>query len=87
MKVKAFIVLLTFSTSAYAVWFSDWSENVYRVTKQKYRNIAKESIEDSCSIKIRDYTKLLKDNPESHYYKWKKENWIKRCKKENGYTK
>lgn len=62
-------------------WTSDWWNNVYeqRIEPEQYNEIKKKE-KNRCGYKIEWYTKKLKENPNSDYYKFKLEDWKKRCK-------
>lgn len=79
-----FIVLLVLSFSVVAAdgstWFDDWWDNVYQqqIEKEQYKQI-KEKEKSRCKYKIEWYTKKVQENPQSEYFRYKLDDWKRRC--------
>lgn len=83
MTIKIFLsFILLYSASVHSGWTGDWYNNVRRVQAAKYKKAAKESVETSCTRKLKEYKQLSTKTPSSKYYKWKVKTWTNRCNKE-----
>jgi hypothetical protein len=61
-------------------WVNDWWDNVYkmRVEKEQYKQIKQESL-SKCDTKIKWYNDHHIKDPDSDYYKYKLDDWKKKC--------
>lgn len=87
VRTAIIVIALLFSPAALAPttvaesgWVGDWWNNVYeqRIDKEQYQQIEKQET-NKCDTKIAWYTKLVKKNPNSEYYKYKLEQWQQKC--------
>ncbi len=82
-KITIFVVLLSLSTTVNSTpesdWVRDWWENTYeqRIRQEQQTNINKDL--SKCDKKIIRYKNKLKQRPKSEYFKYKLEQWIKKC--------
>ena len=63
-------------------WYNDWWSNVYeqRIEREQYEAL-KGELKNRCSTKLQWYAKKARENPKSEYYKFKLEQWKRKCPK------
>lgn len=72
--------LFIISTAHAGGWVKDWWSNVYelRIEDQQWQDLS-ESLQKKCPDKLKRYRKLVAENPNSEYYRYKLQSWIKKC--------
>lgn len=80
-----FVALLFVSMSTHAEeggFANEWWEKTYkpRIQTKQRMDIEQEEL-THCRSQIRRYKERLELNPGSEYYKWKVEQWTKKCRR------
>lgn len=82
-RIFSLIALLFLSTVVFAAeddWYKDWWNNVYelRIKQQQIDDLTK-TRDEKCPEKIQRYEQKLREDPKSEYYRFKLEEWRKKC--------
>jgi transcription elongation factor Elf1 len=82
-RISIAVILFACSTSLAAAdvdWYKDWWDNVYelRIKQQQIDDLSKDR-EEKCPEKLQRYRDKVQEEPNSEYYKFKLEEWQKKC--------
>lgn len=83
--VRPLIILLFISTTAFAEdagssRVQEWWDNTYQqqIAPEQRQQVYDEELE-KCSEKLNKYARKVDENPNSIYYNYKLDYWLKRC--------